>query len=116
MFYINTTKETESRYDMSLFMEFSDVYDILTSYFMDKVIELPVYGERVVQGEEGKPDLLSYKIYGSTRYWWILMVYNAILDNSDIINGLIVKYPSLDDIEDLYFKLKSFERTKNIGS
>lgn len=117
MFYIDTSVEKESRYDMLVFMAYdNNVHDVLTSYFIDKIIDLPVYGERLVQGEEGKPDLLSYKIYGKTSYWWILMIYNSLLVNSDLVSGLIIKYPSLDDIEDLFFKLKTLERIRNTNS
>lgn len=113
MFFINLDQESTDRYDFSKFMEYTnDSHDILNSYFIAKLKKLPSGGEKVIQAEEFRPDLLSYSIYGDYQYWWILMLYNDILDIEDVSIGLTVRYPTIDSLEDLFFSLKALERTE----
>lgn len=115
MFYVDLDYESLDRYDFAKFMEWTnDCHDILNSYFVSKLKNMPSAGEYVVQAEEHRADLLSYNIYGDIQYWWVVMLYNNILDTEDIEAGLTVMYPSLSDLEDLFFSLKALERTEGI--
>ena len=109
MFYINLDYESKERYDMGKFMNYDVGYDMLDSYFMSKIKSLRVHGQYAVQSEENRPDVLSYKIYGDTQYWWILLMYNSLLEPDELVAGLVIQYPYLGAIEDLYFELKSLE-------
>ena len=111
-FFINLGKETSERYDMSVFMDFTDNFDPLTSSFITDLKSLRTVGTFEVQSESSRPDLISYKIYNDLQYWWILLVYNDIISNEDIAIGTIIKYPSVRDLESLYFSLKSKEKSK----
>ncbi len=108
-FFINLEKDTEKRYDLSKFLEFSDNYDPLTSSFTNNLISLPAGGEYTLQGEDSRPDLLSYHVYGDTQYWWVLLMYNSVIDYSELKTGTKIKYPNITDLESLYFSLKSQE-------
>lgn len=108
-FFINLNSNTTDRFDKSRFLEYSDNYDPLNSSMMTDVTTLPQGGQYTVQGEDGRPDLLSYRIYGHTQYWWILLLYNRLLDYSSIATGDVILYPSLDSLENFYFSLKSKE-------
>lgn len=108
MYYINVDIDTEERYEISKFLKSTEnIYDVLDSYFVSRLLKLPIHGFYNVQGEEKKPELLAYRIYGSVQYWWLLMLYNGILDNEELVSGNNIKYPSLDDIENIYFELMS---------
>lgn len=116
MYYINTDRNIEKRYDIAKFVEWyippfdTPVYDILCSYFWNQVVNLPQGGVFVVSGEEKRPDLISYKIYRDTQYWWIILLYNRLTSNEDITAGMELKYPLLVDMEALYFKLMGLSR------
>jgi hypothetical protein len=116
MYFINTDRNIPNRYDIAKFVEWvtppfeSPVYDILFSYFWTTVVALPQGGTFIVSGEENKPDLIAYKIYGNTQYWWILLLYNGLLSNEDIVAGTKLKYPLLSDLEAVYFKLMGLSR------
>jgi hypothetical protein len=84
--------------------------DPLTSEFLRLMPTLSSSGRYTVQDEEGRPDLLSYRIYGDTQYWWILLYYNSIIDVESLTLNTIVSYPSLTDLESLYFSLSAKER------
>ena len=113
MYYVNEELLSLTRYDMIKFFEFNkDNIDALTSYFALHLKDLPYIGERVVQAEVKRPDLLSYNIYGSTQYWWILMWYNDILSINDLTLGTKIKYPSYSDIEALYVQTSTQKKAQ----
>jgi hypothetical protein len=113
MFFFNENYKSDIRYDQGKLLEFSEGFsDLITSYFISQLKNLSLYGEYVIVGEEGRPDLVSYKIYNHTQYWWILMLYNDMIELSEIRNGIKIKYPSIDSLEGLYFKLKPLQRAK----
>ena len=108
MRYINLDVESTERYDLAKFMDFNNnCYDILTSYFISELTKLEPKGVYEVVEELERPDLISYKIYGSVRFWSLLMMYNSIISPLDIKVGTLINYPSLEDLENVYFSLKS---------
>jgi len=109
LFFINLEKATEERYALSKFLSFTDNYDPLTSTFLLKLSDLKVNSAVLVQGQDKRPDNLSYSIFQDTQYWWVLLYYNDKLSFEDITTGEIIKVPNLDELEELYFSLKSLE-------
>lgn len=107
LFYLNLDREQLNRFDMGAFFDYSDTFDPLTSEFLYSLKKLSVSGKYVVQSEVGKPDLISYRIYNDPQYWWILLAYNNIIDVESVVIGLVLEYPSLSDLESLYFSLKT---------
>ena len=46
-----------------------------------------------------RPDLISYKAYGTTDFWWVIMEYNNIIDPLlDLKIGMILKIPELNRV------------------
>lgn len=110
MFFLDTSRDYKKRLDMGKFMEYtSSAHDILNSYLVNEIPKLSESGKYTVSVEERRLDLISYNIYGDTQYWWILMLYNSIFEISDVISGVILGFPSLNDLESLFFSLKSLE-------
>ena len=114
MFYIDNTITTVDKYDLSKFIEMSDdgVFNPLNSYFLYALPKLPTVNFYTVTLEAGRPDLLSYNIYGSTQYWWILMYYNHMIKPQDIKTGMSIRYPAFGDIEQLYRDLSLMYKTE----
>ena len=106
-FYINTSEISSDRFDMARFMEFTDNYDPLTSKFFSDMSKLKPAASFLVQGEEGRPDLVSKKLFGNDQYWWISLMYNSILKVQDIKSGKSLMIPGLENIEDLLFTINS---------
>jgi len=49
--------------------------------------------------DEGRLDLISYKVYGNPRYWWVIAIANQIEDAlSRPVRGESLKIPSSDSI------------------
>lgn len=114
MYYINNNMPGNNRYDMSRFMEFDvDSYSILDSYLCSQIKKLPYSGALAVTTQVYRPDLVSYDIYGHVQYWWLLMLYNDYTSPYDLESGALVKYPSLNNIENLYFTLSTKQKTKD---
>lgn len=92
---------------MSKFMAYTDNHDPLTSRFLKKLLELPVRGQTLVQGEEARPDQLAYTIFGDCQYWWVILFYNKKQDSDSLTAGELINYPSLQELEELLFSLKA---------
>lgn len=106
-FFINLQEDFSERYAIAKFMEYSDDnFDVLTSNVLNTLKELKTSGEYTVQGWDKRPDMIAYEIYGDVQYWWIITLYNSIQTIDDIKHGMVIKYPSIQDLEDMYFSLK----------
>jgi len=58
-----------------------------------------------------RPDLLSYRAYGTMNYWWFLMWYNGICDIwNDLQENQVLKFPSLQAVRDF---LKQYPKYKD---
>lgn len=113
MFYINTEIDTPTRYDIAKFLKFSSQgFEVMDSAMVNLVQKLPQVGYLTVTTQAGRPDLLSYDLYGTVDYWWILLLYNGI----NLINGLtvgkVISYPSEDSLANFYLNLNLLQKTE----
>ena len=107
MFYFNFDIDSSERYDPSKFMKVEEgLLDIIDSYFIQELIKLKPVGAYIVKNQENRPDIVAYKIYGNVNYWWIILLFNNLIDHKLYI-GQVINYPSIESIENLYFKLKA---------
>ena len=73
--------ETEQKWDMIKFLQFNvDNCDPLNSFTYTFIKDLPEEGTRIIRRSTHRPDTLSYILYGSTQYWWLIMLYNNIME------------------------------------
>lgn len=50
-----------------------------------------------------RPDLISYKVYGTVKYWWLILSYNNIENPYiDLEIGQLLKMPNILDIYNFY--------------
>jgi hypothetical protein len=106
-FFINTEIEDVQRFDLSRFMLYDeDVFEPITANIFDGLRELPAGGQYTVNGKEARPDLVSFDIYGSTQYYWVIMVYNGLQSFNEIVHSQELTFPSLAVLEDFFFNLK----------
>ena len=107
MFFIDFELESDERYDLGKFLQWvDDNHDPLTSSMFENVRKLRSGGNYIVQGDGERPDNISFKLYGSTEYWWIILIYNGLIEHNRISNGQQIKYPEIQALEDFYFSLK----------
>lgn len=51
---------------------------------------------------EGRLDLITAVFLGEPRYWWVVAMYNNILDpNAELTEGAIIYIPSLEKVKSL---------------
>ena len=109
-FYVDLSADSDHRYDMRRLIKFDDdAYDESTSFFLHSLRELSSVGTYTIAVEQ-RPDIYSRDIYGSTDYWQIILYYNDIVFLGELSVGTRLEYPSLSDMETLYFRLKSLSR------
>lgn len=73
--------------------------DFLHNALSEFTTQYPVTYYRVLGIDTMRPDLISYRHYGTPHFWWIIMLINGI-DNplTGIVAGQILKIPSKLDI------------------
>lgn len=118
--YINLdlmkTQSFKDRYDLQKFMKMSeDVYDITDSYFCNNLTKLPIKGKYTVTADENRPELISYKIYGTTHLWYLLLLYNNIMNFDEVSSGTVLNYPAMSDLEEFYFSLNIKQKSGKTG-
>ena len=65
----------------------------------------PVTEYRIVEEDQMRPDLISFKVYGSAEFWWVVMFFNEIYNPlMDIVVGNVLKIPNILDVYDFYKK------------
>lgn len=108
MFNPDNTFDSYLRLDLGKLIELNNnFYDILTSNYVKHLHSLPIAGTYQVITEMFRPDLISYKIYKDVQYKLLLMEYNSIIKITEIVPGLVLKYPSLQDLQSLVFQLNT---------
>lgn len=112
-FFFNFDIESDSRFDMEKFIEKdSDFFDIYNSNFLSVINTIKQTGEFKVTNEEMRIDLISYRIYGTTQFWWMLLEYNNIIDQFSIKQGDILKFFDLSDLESKYHHMQRQQHQK----
>ena len=113
MHYINDI-DTDKRFDEIKFLNIdNDCIDPLNSFMLLNIQLLQPYGtKRVTPETHGRPDFLSYQIYGDTQYWWVILLYNNILDPDSLTSGSVISYPGQNALESLFQKASVLEKTK----
>lgn len=80
-------------------------YDYLQSNISKFVTNYPVQYYRIETQDVGRPDLISYKIYGTVSYWWLILSLNSIEDPfNDMVVGTLLMIPDSMDVYDFYNK------------
>ena len=78
-------------------------YDHLDATLNRFVMSYPVNYYRITADDVLRADLLSFKNYGSVKYWWIICYVNGIQNPfEDITIGELIKIPNVLDIYEFY--------------
>ena len=87
-------------------------YDLIQSNWDLFEINRPVKFDSIKYGEIQRPDMISYRLYGLTDYWWIICKVNQIDDLwNDLYVGMDLVVPDVRDIEKYYSKVRKRVRT-----
>ena len=83
--------------------EFDFLYNSLSNFVMNYN---PAYYQ-VDETDMLRPDMISFKNYGTVVYWWLITYANDIHDPySDIYVGQLLVIPNILDIYDFFKKWK----------
>jgi hypothetical protein len=70
----------------------------------------------VKHNEEARPDLISYRLYGTSDLWWIVLWLNGIQDVwHDLVPDVALKYVPRSRIDDALKYFRQKKANKNRG-
>lgn len=75
----------------------SDVYNTRTGWWERNVLSTDPTDlfYDVGNATAARPDLISYEVYGTVIYTWVVLQFNNIVDiNEEIIPGTVLKLPT----------------------
>jgi len=111
MYYINIEDNFLTRFDLAKFLNYeNNCYDVLTSYVLENICDLSIFETNRLQVEEQRPDLISWNTFDTTQYWWVIMLFNNFIFLDELVDNVKYNIPSLSELEDMYFSLKSLEQ------
>jgi len=74
-------------------------YNYLLSRFNQEFFNLPYFIREISPIDVGRPDLISYEVYGDTDFWHLILIFNNIADPIyGIIKGKDLKIPMFDQL------------------
>jgi hypothetical protein len=101
------------RYDIAKFLVFRDGYfDAASSYLIQNLSSLPMVGQYQIVDTPYRPDTISWDIYSETQYWWMLMIYNNIIDIRNLQPLAKLKYFSLSDLDYFFSQMVALQGSK----
>ncbi|MBF0527572.1 MAG: hypothetical protein HQK56_21035 [Deltaproteobacteria bacterium] len=107
MFYIDDSSTPyTTKYVPARFMEWKEnLPDVYNSYFLKQIMKIPASGIMYVAEYAGRPDNLSFFLYQSYQYWWLLMYYNSLTHVSQLKATLRINYFALKDLDVVFMTL-----------
>lgn len=71
----------------------------------------------VTEAESGLPDAITARAYSTSELWWLICVYNGIIDPLDEIQpGLKLRVPDIDQSTVFLFQNSSNVVSSRVGS
>lgn len=89
--------DSASRYRKSDLIYYGDMRKIAFSTYK-RTKYVPTSDDKfyiISGGTQYRPDLVSYRAYGDSRYWWKIMEVNGIFDIMEFKSGTNILIPSL---------------------
>lgn len=94
--------KANSRYRGAVVTEVEHRGEIKPYTVLKKIIEVPLTTEDyyivVDQGNEQRPDLISYQCYGTVDFAWAIMEINSIRSWIDLVEGVRLRIPPTEAI------------------
>lgn len=90
---------------MSIFLRSDNI--AVDSYGIDPLLDIGFNAVNAVvrysnymvnSGEEGRPELISYKVYKTVDLWWVILSYNGITDVRFLTQGVTLRIPDLTEL------------------
>ena len=80
--------------------ELKVVMDYMSAPYLNLNEYITKYSTHVIsQAFEGRPDLISHKLYGSVDLWWVVCQFNGVVNPfTDLYVGLLIKVPDYSQL------------------
>lgn len=80
--------------------ELKIVLDYMNAPYLNLSENITKYSTHVIsQSFEGRPDLISYKLYSTVDLWWVVCQFNGVINPfTDLRVGMLIKVPDYSQV------------------
>lgn len=91
----------------------NDPYSYKFRDFNDFIKNRDMLKHIVTKHEEGRPDFISFHLYGNVYLWWVVLQVNKIMDPfTELLSGTELRLPMLLDVEE-FLNIQRSKRLTN---
>ena len=111
--FFQNNEQYYTNIDMARFVDFDNENSgrpsFLTSYIISQIRQIKNYSTMEIESKYiDSPDFISYSKYqGQHMYWWIIMIYNNLLDFNELTFGKQIKIPNISDVNRILSNLQT---------
>ena len=111
LLFQNTNYDYATKLDIGKFISLDNLRpSILTSWVISQIKQIQEYEVFQITKEAGYLDYIAYSKYQDHSYWWIIALYNDILDEeTELSEGTTLKVPSINALTKIMNELKANE-------
>lgn len=115
LFFQNTDYDYATKMDVGKFVDLTNLApSMLNSWVISQILQITEYKNFIVTKEAGFLDYIAYSAYGDHSYWWIIALFNSILDEeTELPEGSIIKIPNINSLNKIMNELKASETLYN---
>lgn len=71
----------------------------------------------VTESEAGLPDAISKMFYDTEELWWMICIYNGIIDPyTELVGGMRIKIPDLQQVTLAMYNQNKERQSSNLGT
>ena len=90
-------------YDLKKYIYYNKVFDYIDTPIFNDIKKLDVEIIKKFNESQLFLDIISKEFYETEQLWWVIGIFNDIIDPFDITQN-VFKAPSLIDLHDLFLK------------
>ena len=113
--FFNSDYDYATRIDIGKFISFDDnIPSIVNSWLIAKIKQISDFNYFTVTKESGFSDYVSCNNYNNEHgYWWVIKIFNDILEENEIKEGTVLKIPTMRAINNLLAEIKTKQTLYN---
>jgi nucleoid-associated protein YgaU len=107
---------SEEIYNRNSYIQFdANGNDPLSDKLINKFKSIPYSTTYLIQSQnEFRADKISALFYGDSNLYWVILEYNNLTSNNQLVSGKTINIPDIRFLNNLFMSSNKIVQTKNI--